>query len=205
LDGPAVSPRLPGRVRIVGGSRRGHRVGVATGSRVRPTSERVREAIFDVLGPVAGLRVLDLFAGTGAMGLEALSRGAANCIFVERDRAIANMLQGNIRHLRLEAESRVVVAPYLSAVRSLLHAGGRVDLLFVDPPYRMLAEVEVMLTPLLPQVLSTDGVVIVEGDRSGDPRFGQAPVFERIYGDTKVTMVKLGGAPREDGALPGHV
>jgi 16S rRNA (guanine(966)-N(2))-methyltransferase RsmD len=157
---------------------------------VRPTGEKVREAIFDVLGPVGGLRALDLFAGTGALGLEALSRGAGECCFVEQDPAVAAVLRDNIAALDYGAAARVIVSGYRPALERLVDAGSSFDLLFVDPPYRMLAEVEVLLAPLLSRVLSDDGVVVVEGDSSVSVTFGEVPVFERTYGDTKVTMIK---------------
>jgi 16S rRNA (guanine966-N2)-methyltransferase len=186
-----VSGPLPGKVRIVAGAKRGRRIRVAPRSGVRPTSEYVREAIFNALGPVTDLIVLDLFAGTGAMGLEALSRGAAACIFVEDDRAVAEVLRENIRTLDYDAVSTVIGGGYPRALTSLIQTGPRFDLLFVDPPYRMLPEVEVMLTPLVSLLLATGGVVVIEGGRSSQVTLGHAPVFERVYGETKVTMVKI--------------
>lgn len=191
MDGQAVSARPPGRVRIVGGSRRSQGIRVPLGAKVRPSGQKVREAIFDVLGPVAGLRGLDLFAGTGAMGLEALSRGAAECVFVESDPAVADVLSSNIEALRFESAAQIIRSGYLPAIKSLVQAGASFDLLFVDPPYRMLAEVEVMLAPLLPQLLADDGVAVVEGEKSISVAFGRTSVFERVYGDTKVTMIRL--------------
>jgi 16S rRNA (guanine966-N2)-methyltransferase len=185
-----VSGRLPGRVRIVAGSKRGHRLQVARGGEVRPTAERVREAIFDVLGPVGGLSVLDLFAGTGAMGLEALSRGAATCVFVEQDPSVAAILRANIAALEYESVSRMVQSGYQRAVQDLVESGAVFDLLFVDPPYRMLAEVEVTLAPLVASLLSNEGVAVVEGGKSSSVTFGHLPVFERTYGDTRVTMIR---------------
>ena len=185
-----MSKRPSGRVRIIAGAKRGRRLEVPTGAEVRPTSEMVREAVFDVLGPVGGLRVLDLFAGTGALGLEALSRGAAHCVFVERDSGVASVLRGNIEVLDYGRTCRVVVAGYLGAVKALERSGERFDLLFVDPPYRMLAEVEAALTPLVTRLMSPEGVMVIEGPRLESTAFGQSPVFEREYGDTKITMVR---------------
>lgn len=191
MDGQAVSASPPGRVRIVGGSKRGQGIRVPAGARVRPTGQKVREAIFDVLGPVAGLRALDLFAGTGAMGLEALSRGVAECVFVESDPAVAAVLDSNVKALSLEPVARIIRGGYFPAAKGLVQAGASFDLLFVDPPYRMLAEVEVLLTPLLSKLLSSDGVAVVEGERSLVVTLGRTPVFERVYGDTRVTMIRL--------------
>jgi 16S rRNA (guanine966-N2)-methyltransferase len=154
----------------------------------------VREAIFDSLGPVAGLSVLDLFAGSGAMGLEALSRGAARSVFVEQDKRAAEVLRTNIRDLGCEGAGRVLVSDYRTALEGLARAGERFDLLFVDPPYRMLPEVEVTLGPLLPSVLEDDGVAVIESDKTSHPAFGAVPVFDRVYGDTRVTMVRIRGS-----------
>jgi 16S rRNA (guanine966-N2)-methyltransferase len=186
-----VTSRPPGAVRIVAGARRGRRLKVAPVGRVRPTSEKVREAIFDVLGPVGDLDVLDLFAGTGAMGLEALSRGARRCVFVEEDPATAAVLRSNIAALGYEHVCRVVVSDYQKALRRLVQMEAGFDLLFVDPPYRILAEVEVTLKPLVPSLLSDGGVAVIEGDRSSRATLGETPVFDRVYGETRVTMISM--------------
>ncbi|MBN1321856.1 MAG: 16S rRNA (guanine(966)-N(2))-methyltransferase RsmD [Thermoleophilia bacterium] len=185
-----MSGRPPGSVRIVAGAKRGRRLKVARGDATRPTSERVREAIFDVLGPVDGLMVLDLFAGTGAMGLEALSRGATHCVFVEEDPAVAAVLRENIAALGYDSRSRLILAGYEQAARGLALGRRGFDLLFVDPPYRILAEVEVKLAPLIPSLLADDGVAVIEGDKSSQVTFEQATVFDRSYGDTRVTMIR---------------
>jgi len=194
-----------GTIRIVAGAKRGHRLKVPRSQDMRPTSELVREAVFDVLGPVDGLRALDLFAGTGALGLEALSRGGASCVFVERDPAIAEVLQSNIAALGYLGSSRVIVADYQRTLGHLAGAASCFDLLFLDPPYRMLPDVEVVLGPLLPSLLSQDGVAVIEGPRALPASFGQDVVFERAYGDTRITMIKIGRNASEDRALPGHV
>ena len=167
--------RLPGTVRIVAGARRSRRLQVPPGLTIRPTSEIVREAVFDSLGPIGGLSVLDLFAGTGAMGLEALSRGAARCVFVEEDKKVSEVLRTNIRDLDYEGQSRVLVADYHAALQDIMRRGERFDLLFVDPPYRMLPEVEVTLDnglmgrAIVPSGAST-GVHEALELRDGDPK-----------------------------------
>jgi 16S rRNA (guanine966-N2)-methyltransferase len=149
----------------------------------------VREAVFNVLGPVAGLTVLDLFAGSGALGLESLSRGAERCVFVEGDPAVAAVLKANVRTLEYETVSRVIVSGYERAIESLAGEGGGFDLLFVDPPYRILTEVEMRLTPLVLSLLTANGVVVIESAKTSQVTLGLLPVFARTYGDTKITMV----------------
>ena len=179
----------PGRVRIVAGAKRGRYLKVVRTTEVRPTSEKVREAIFDVLGPIGGMAVLDLFAGTGAMGLEALSRGAASCVFVEGAPAVAEVLRANILALSYRPVCDVIVCDFHEALGRLVEQDSVFDLLFVDPPYRMLPEVEIVLGPLLPSLLSDQGVVVAEGDRSTRVSFGFPPVFDRVYGAARVTMI----------------
>jgi 16S rRNA (guanine966-N2)-methyltransferase len=192
MDGAGVSGSPPGRVRIVAGSRRGRRIRVLPGGGTRPTSEKVREAIFSALGSIGGLTVLDLFAGSGALGLEALSRGAAGCVCVENDPAAVAVLRENVATLEYEQDCRVMEAGFAGALRTLAQIGGRFDLLFVDPPYRILADVEVLLISLLPPVMSADGVVVIESGKISQVTLGRTPIFERVYGDTKVTMVRMG-------------
>ncbi len=186
-----MSGRPPGKIRIVGGAHRGRRLKVAAGTGVRPTSERVREAVFDALGPVGGVSVLDMFAGTGAMGLEALSRGATSCVFIENDPAVAVTLKENIAALDYQAEARVLQLPYERALLGLSARAAGFDLLFVDPPYRILPEVEVVLKPLLPSLLLDDGIAVVEGSRKTCIDLGRSPVFDRTYGDTRITMIAM--------------
>ena len=178
-------------VRIVAGAWRGRRLRVPQGATVRPTSEMVREAIFDSLGPIVDFTVLDLFAGTGAMGLEALSRGAARCVFVERDRAVVENLRANINDLDSGAKSRVITADYRAALQEFSRTGETFDLLFVDPPYKLLTEVEVTLEPVVPSLIREGGVVVLESGKASHPTLGAVPVFDRVYGDTRVTMAAI--------------
>jgi 16S rRNA (guanine966-N2)-methyltransferase len=124
-----------GFVRIVGGALRGRRIQVPDRG-VRPTSERTREAVFDVLGPklIVDALVLDLYAGTGALGIEALSRGAARVDFVERSRLVARALRGNLADLGLATRSQVHEAD-LARIELPAGLAGPFDLVFLDPPY----------------------------------------------------------------------
>src|SRR5437899_742718 len=116
-------------MRIVAGSRKGARILAPKGHDTRPTGDRVREAAFNLIGPVDGASVLDLFAGSGAMGLEALSRGAASCVFVESSRDACRTIGANLDKLRLEA---TVLCQ--DALRALASERGAYDLVLCDPP-----------------------------------------------------------------------
>ena len=124
----------PGQVRIIGGRWRGTRLPVANAPGLRPTSNRVRETLFNWLQPVLpGARVLDVFAGSGTLGLEALSRGASEALLVERDAAIVETLHGVIAHLHADSQAHVLRADATTLLRTPLH--GRFDVVFVDPPF----------------------------------------------------------------------
>ena len=125
--------RQSSMVRIVGGSLRGSKLAVADRDGLRPTPDRVRETLFNWLAPfIAGARCLDLFAGTGALGIEAISRGAAHCTFIERDRDLAQALRGNL--VRLRVETGAVVEG--DALDWLARSGQQaVDIAFLDPPF----------------------------------------------------------------------
>jgi 16S rRNA (guanine966-N2)-methyltransferase len=174
-------------VRIVAGSRKGHGIAAPKGSDTRPTSDRVREAVFSILGSVEDARVLDLYAGSGAMGLEALSRGAASCLFVERDRDAARVIQANLEKLRLTGaivENRDVAA----ALREEQRRGRRFDLVFVDPPYAEWESHARTLAELLPGVLAEDALAVVETAARDEPELPLAVVTTRRYGSARITV-----------------
>jgi 16S rRNA (guanine966-N2)-methyltransferase len=174
-------------VRIVAGSRKGARIFAPKGREVRPTGDRVREAVFNLVGPVDGADVLDLFAGSGAMGLEALSRGAASATFVESDRAAAETIVRNLDKLGLEG-AHVYREDVGRRLATDAAAGRRYDLVLVDPPYRMLTRFLPMLATHLPSVLESGGVVVVESEGKEEPQLPLALRTSRRYGSTRVTL-----------------
>jgi 16S rRNA (guanine966-N2)-methyltransferase len=174
-------------VRIVAGSRKGHRIAAPQGVVTRPTGDRVREAAFALVGPVDGAKVLDLFAGSGAMGLEALSRGAASCVFVERDRGAARVIQANLEKLRLTG-AVVANRAVASALREERERGRHYDLVFVDPPYEEWEAHAPVIAELLPAVLETHALVVVETSGRVEPELPLALVTARRYGSARITV-----------------
>lgn len=176
--------------RIIAGEFRGRRLAAPADS-TRPTSDRVREAIASMLAArmdPAGARVLDLYAGTGALALEALSRGASTAVLVESDRKAARVITENIAVCRAEGRARVVartVDAFLSA------PGGVFDVVFVDPPYEVGAdEVDALLGALRPHLAPDAWVVLERGSRSAPPVWpaGLEQVADKDYGDTRVLL-----------------
>jgi 16S rRNA (guanine966-N2)-methyltransferase len=150
-------------VRIVAGQHRSRRLAVPPGKGVRPTSDRAREAIFSSLGAmVVEARVLDLFAGSGAMGLEALSRGASHCLFVERDVQALAVIKANVVELGERERSTIEKANALTTLKRLAEAWETFDLIIVDPPYEAVSKLATTLTDLLPQVLAPNGRIVLE-------------------------------------------
>ena len=148
-------------MRIIAGSARSRAIIAPEGRDTRPTLDRVRENLFNILmRRVPGAQVLDLFAGSGALSMEAVSRGAARAVLVDHDRAAIRCIQQNIAALRFEAETRVIPADWKAAVSLLEQEGARFDIIFLDPPYKMhdLSEVARRLIPLLAE----DALVVVE-------------------------------------------
>ncbi len=176
-------------VRVIAGSHGGRRLKAPPGRATRPTSDRVREALFSTLGALDGERVLDLFAGSGALGIEALSRGAGRAVFVERDARAAEVLRGNLAALgfgRDRAELRRGEA--LAALRTARERGEFYDLILIDPPYGDAAKLGGKLSALLAPVLAPEARVVTESDRRA-PLGLDAPIAtERRYGDTSITI-----------------
>ncbi|HEV2770653.1 MAG TPA: 16S rRNA (guanine(966)-N(2))-methyltransferase RsmD [Solirubrobacteraceae bacterium] len=177
-------------MRIVAGTHRGRRVAAPAGHDVRPTSDRVREALFAILessgGGVAGRHVLDLFAGSGALGLEALSRGAASAVFVDRSPRAVAAVRGNLETLELSAAVHRREA--LAHLRAASARGDAYDLCFLDPPYRQAPGLGPRLGAALPAVLAPGARVVVESDHRAPPALGLAVVDERRYGDTLIRI-----------------
>jgi 16S rRNA (guanine966-N2)-methyltransferase len=155
----------------------------------RPTGDRVREAAFALVGPLEDARVLDLFAGSGAMGIEALSRGAARCVFVESDRAACAVISRNLEKLRLTS-AIVLCQDVLAALREERGRRHRYDLVLADAPYEAWAGYERGLGELLPDVLEPDGVAIVETSVRVEPSLPLAPVSSRRYGSARLTVFR---------------
>jgi 16S rRNA (guanine966-N2)-methyltransferase len=174
-------------VRIIAGSRKGATIYAPKHADTRPTGDRVREAAFNLIGPVDGASVLDLYAGSGAMGLEALSRGAGSALFVEADREAVHTIERNLAKLGLEGAT-ILRADALTALAQEASSGRRYDLVLVDPPYRMFADLQTSLAAYLPAVLAGDGLVVVETSSREEPELPLAKRTSRRYGSARLTL-----------------
>jgi len=183
-------------MRVVAGSRRGRRLTAPEGHDTRPTSDRVREAVFNALGSldvVDEATVLDLFAGSGALGIEALSRGADRATFVERDRRALQALRANLAATDLDDRAEVVAGDADRFVDDALAAGRWFDLALLDPPYATPDEAWAVLLDRLPA-----DVAVIESDREVPLPAAWGTTRTKWYGTTLVAIVRrAAGGPRE--------
>jgi 16S rRNA (guanine966-N2)-methyltransferase len=171
-------------MRVIAGELGGRRLMTARGGATRPTAARVREALFSMLGELDGAVVLDLFAGSGALGIEALSRGAARATFVERAPPALDALRANLSGLELTQRARVLAGDALAALRG----EDKYDLVFLDPPYATAAALAEALSRELPGALRAGARVVSESDRRSPLELTLPLLRERRYGDTMIRI-----------------
>jgi 16S rRNA (guanine966-N2)-methyltransferase len=184
-------------VRVIAGTRGGRSLRAPRGRDVRPTADRVREALFSILGPLEGISVLDLFAGSGALAIEALSRGAASATLVDRSPAAIAAITDNLRSLSLAAEvCRCDAARFLERARERPR---QYDLVFLDPPYRHAAALGSRLDAALGCVLAAEARVVFESDRRAPALLTLPLLDERRYGET---LIRIHGPRQPHRRLP---
>jgi len=179
-------------MRIIAGSHRGHRIAAPNGRDTRPTSDRVRENAFNLIGPVDDADVLDLFAGSGALGFEAISRGAATCLFADDAAASITCLRANAKALGVESRVTVRRADFKRVLRDEARGGSLFDLVLLDPPYAAAAGYADALGELLPAVLAPGALIVIESapglelplDLPADP--------PRRYGASTIQILRNG-------------
>ena len=180
-------------MRIIGGLARGRTLVAPPGAKTRPTQDYVRESLFNIIRwDVEGARVLDLFAGTGALALESVSRGAVCAVMIDSDRAACEAIRKNIASVRMEDRCRLVQRDYRAAMELLAREGQAFDVVFIDPPYRMENTGE-MCAELYDRGLLAPAFLLVVEHRRGcapmlDARFDAFDL--RSYGDTQITFVR---------------
>jgi 16S rRNA (guanine966-N2)-methyltransferase len=170
-------------LRVVAGAFKGRALRAPRGSRTRPTADRVREALFSILGDVSGARVLDLFAGSGALGIEALSRGAESATFVDKDPRAVSAIRRN-----LEAVGAAGEVLRRDAMGFLAATERTYDLVLIDPPHDSAARIAGPLAERLPEVLAEGARVVTESDKRKPLELPLPLLRERTYGDTRIAV-----------------
>lgn len=182
-------------MRIVAGQLRGRRLTAPEGTATRPTSDRVREAVFAMLGDIEGVDVLDLFAGSGAMALEALSRGAGSAVCVDSDPAAVRAIRANAGLLDDPGRLLVRRSGWKQTVAALERSGRTFGLCLVDPPYSLLPRILGELADVLRPVLSSGARIVIEGGSQQGaievPGFRIASRTDRTYGSTAITILRI--------------
>jgi 16S rRNA (guanine(966)-N(2))-methyltransferase RsmD len=177
-----------GHLRVVAGRYGGRRLRSPPGRATRPTADRVREALFALLADVAGLSVLDLFAGSGALGIEALSRGAAAVTFVDSSAPAVRAVGRNLEALDASRAAEVRRQDARAFLRNASAQGRQYDLVLIDPPYRRAVGLAGDLSSLLPAVLAPQARVGCESDRRAPLELALPVTQERRYGDTLIRI-----------------
>jgi 16S rRNA (guanine966-N2)-methyltransferase len=181
-------------MRIIGGEARGRPVRLPGGCRIRPTADRVKKSLFDILHPVTGKSFLDLFAGTGNVGLESLSRGAHFAVFVERDVRLVEAIRKNLAQLGFCKRAEVVAADAVRGLGRLVQRKERFDIIFADPPYDEGLAVETLKWLEREDLLEEGGIVVLQHSMretlEGLQIQAMAITDQRRYGDTVLTFLK---------------
>jgi len=185
-------------LRIISGEKRGRLLKTPEGRDTRPTSDRVKESLFNILqGRMAAARVLDLFAGSGSLGLEALSRGAGHAVFVEKDLKAASILRSNCEGLAYGARTEILVKDAAAAVTLLAECGDSFDVILMDPPYDRDLEAPILKAVSEGFLLNPEGVFVLE-HLSRDPMPDSVASLVRMdcrkYGNTSISFYQRGGA-----------
>ncbi|MDA8126101.1 MAG: 16S rRNA (guanine(966)-N(2))-methyltransferase RsmD [Deltaproteobacteria bacterium] len=181
-------------MRIIGGEAGGRPLHLPKGCRIRPTSDRVKESLFAILRDVSGCRFLDLFAGSGNVGLEALSRGARDAVFVEKAPLLAAAIKDNLQRLGYQGRAEIIAADAVSGLRRLAKRGERFEILFADPPYEegLLEELGAGLQEA--DLLAEEGLVVLQHSVHETWEPSQWPPLtladQRRYGDTLLTFLE---------------
>jgi 16S rRNA (guanine966-N2)-methyltransferase len=187
-------------MRVVAGQLGGRRLIAPRGMGTRPTSDRVKEALFSIIGPVDGARVLDLFAGSGALAIEAISRGAATATCVDDDRGAVEAIHANASVLGIADRLSVVRRGWRGALAQAVEAGESFDLVLADPPYDLLPVVAEEMCEGIAAVLAPGAIVVIEHARGAIIPAGGSPGIDaerhttRRYGDTEITVMWTPGA-----------
>jgi 16S rRNA (guanine(966)-N(2))-methyltransferase RsmD len=188
-------------MRVVAGSAKGRLLVAPKGYQARPTLQRVKESVFNILaGRICDAVVLDLFAGAGSLGIEALSRGASRCVFVDSDRRCTRAIERNLQTTELSDRARVHTMDVYRAVDMLGGFGSRFDLIFADPPYEKGHELALLLRLSEGRLLSPRGTVVLEHSRRTETPAEIGRLVRdsvRTYGDTYVSLYSIGSEGRQ--------
>lgn len=181
-------------MRVVSGSAKGRPLKAVPGMKTRPTTDKVKEAIFSMIGPYfTGGKVLDLYAGTGGLGIEALSRGMDSAVFIDRDPKAVSTIRGNVKHAGMTEHAEIYRNDAVRALAALAKRGLQFDLVFLDPPYKLTNMDEIILMMEEQQLLQTSAIIVIEhdADYTYDSEIGTFHCTRRAeYGEIAVSVYR---------------
>lgn len=182
-------------LRVISGKARGLKLDAPKNQDVRPTTDRVKESLFNMINSyIMDSNILDLFAGTGSLGIECLSRGAKNCVFVDKSKDSINIVRSNVKKARVENESTILNVDFKDAVKRLSTQNQKFDVIFMDPPYYENMFIECLKSIDKFNLLDEDGIIVVEHDTKDlfEDSIGRLNKSrEKKYGNTTLTFYKL--------------
>lgn len=182
-------------MRVISGKVRGLKLNTPKNEDVRPTTDRVKESLFNMINPyIMESNVLDLFAGTGSLGIECLSRGANNCVFVDVSKESISIVKSNIKKARVENESTVLNLDFKDAIGRLKVQGNKFDVIFMDPPYYKNMFIDALLKIDDTSLLNEDGIIVIEHDSKDvfPESIGRLEkTKDKKYGNTTITFYKM--------------
>lgn len=185
---------------MIAGEAKGHKLKTIKGNTTRPTADRVKESLFNILAPyMESSEVLDLFAGTGSLGIEALSRGAASAVFVDKSGEACSIIRENLTHTAMQDRSTVYSSDFGTAVAKLALEGRKFDIVFLDPPYNKNFIQEALKILTENDIIRYEGILAAEHhieDRLPEYEDGLETVTSRKYGETVITLYKVRGHTR---------
>ena len=182
-------------LRVISGKARGLKLDTPKNQDVRPTTDRVKESLFNMINSyIMDSNILDLFAGTGSLGIECLSRGAKNCVFVDKSKDSINIVRSNVKKARVENESTILNVDFKDAVKRLSTQNQKFDVIFMDPPYYENMFIECLKSIDKFNLLDEDGIIVVEHDTKDlfEDSIGRLNKSrEKKYGNTTLTFYKM--------------
>lgn len=180
-------------LRVLTGTAKGRKLKVPKGQKIRPMTSRVKKSVFDTLGEIQGVSVLDIFAGSGGIGIESLSRGADSVVVVEKDPSVFKIIKENYEHCGFMDKAELICSDYKSALSKLRRGSEVFELIFIDPPYKLYSELQVKdFIDDVSELLHDDGVIVIEHDHKIEDT---PPGFQRItksFGGTHVSYFRKG-------------
>ena len=182
-------------MRVISGKARGLKLDTPKNLDVRPTTDRVKESLFNIINPyIRESNILDLFAGTGSLGIECLSRGAKNCVFVDKSKDSIGIVKSNVKKARVDNESTILNIDFKDAVKRVSVQNQKFDVIFMDPPYYENMFIDCLKSIDELNLLKEDGLIVVEHDTKDlfDDSIGRLyKSREKKYGNTTITFYKL--------------